>query len=111
MNDRPAESSPNWQARLAYENLAMSRGMAQSTDSATSPKARKFSKTADKVWAGGKNNVLVGGAAELEIIADRGSLVSHYEPGHPNFDGGNDTRVAEEPEDLFDDGEDSKGDE
>jgi len=111
MNDMPAARSTNWAKRLEHENLGMDRGLAPSTDSPNSPKARKFSKTADKVWAAGKNNVLVGGAAELEIIADRGSLVSHYEPGHPNFDGGNDTRVAEEPEDLFDDGEDSKGDE
>jgi len=72
MNDMPAERSPNWEARLAYENLAMSRGMAPSTDSPTSPRARRFSETADKVWAAGKNNVMVGGSAELEDLFDNG---------------------------------------
>lgn len=67
MNDMPAARSTNWAARLKHENLGMDRGLAPSTDSPTSPKARKFSKTADKVWAAGKNNVLVGGSGELEI--------------------------------------------
>jgi hypothetical protein len=80
MNDVPAARSqnwfpagsekqpPKWERRLEYENLAITRGMAPSTDTATSPNARKFSKTADKVWAGGKNNVLVGGSAEVGIV-------------------------------------------
>lgn len=67
MNDMPAAGSANWTKRLAYENLGMDRGLAPSTDSPTSPKARKFSKTADKVWAAGKNIVLVGGSGDLEI--------------------------------------------
>lgn len=67
MNDMPAAWSTKWAARLAYENLGMDRGLAPSTDSPTSSKARKFSQTADKVWAAGKNNVLVGGSGELEI--------------------------------------------
>jgi hypothetical protein len=69
MNDAPAAGSPNWAARLKYKNLAMTRGMAPSTDSPTSPKARKFSKAADKVWAAGKN-ILTGalGSTELEIV-------------------------------------------
>lgn len=67
MNDTPAARSTNWGKRLAYENLGMDRGLAPSTDSPTSPKARKFSTTADEVWAAGKNIVLVGGSAELEI--------------------------------------------
>ncbi len=69
MNDAPAAGSPNWAARLKHENLAMTRGMAPSTDSPTSPKARKFSKTADKFWAAGKN-ILTGalGSTELGIV-------------------------------------------
>ena len=63
----PAARSTNWAAHLEHENLAMTRGMAPSTDSPSSPKARKFSKKADKVWAAGKNNVLVGGSGALEI--------------------------------------------
>lgn len=148
MNDVPAarsprwrfEQPPNWERRLQYENLAITRGMAPSTDSPTSPNARKFSKTADKVWAGGKNVVQVGSLGELEAVdgvrqteertggrrrsasgldkikpwqnpnidLDRtedtadSRLVSHYEPGHPDFDQGVDNRTAEKPEDLFD---------
>jgi hypothetical protein len=68
MNDMPAARSTHWGKRLAYENLAMTRGIAPSTDSPTSSLARKFSKAADKVWACGKNSVLVGGSAELEIV-------------------------------------------
>ncbi len=69
MNDAPAAESPNWVARLKHENLAMTRGMAPSTNSPTSPKARRFSKTADKVWAAGKN-ILTGalGSTELGIV-------------------------------------------
>ncbi len=69
MNDMPAARSTNWNwaKRLEHENLRMDRGLAPSTDSPTSPKARKFSKTADKVWAAGKNNVVVGGSGALEI--------------------------------------------
>ena len=67
MNDMPAARSANWAARLKHENLGMDRGLAPSTDSPTSPKARKFSKTANKVWAAGKNIVLVGDSNELAI--------------------------------------------
>jgi hypothetical protein len=56
-----------WNTRLETENLGEDRGLAPSVNEVTSRKARKFTKTADKVWAGGKNNILAGGSKELDV--------------------------------------------
>lgn len=123
MNDMPAAGSTNWAKRLEHENLAMTRGMAPSIDSPTSPKARKFSKTADRAWAGGKNIVLVGGSAELGIVDGvrqtrdmQGGLrrsaagrdkVKPWQNPNVDFDESADAadssrRVAKKPENLLD---------
>jgi hypothetical protein len=59
-----------WNRRLAEENLRLDRGTALSTteDQLISTKARKFTKTADKVWAGGKNLILAGGGTEVDVL-------------------------------------------
>jgi hypothetical protein len=64
--------SASWNTRLRHENLAVNRGIALSTteDQLTSTKARVFSPTADKVWAGGKNLVLAGGSAGISAVSD-----------------------------------------
>jgi len=62
-----AANACSWNRRIANENLRLDRGLAPSTDEPTSPKARIFTKTADKVWAGGKNLILVGGSGDIEV--------------------------------------------